>query len=579
MQGSVIVDSTGQEIPLRGAQMPGLNVANPSSAQRETIAAMNDVTFGILRLRWNFNAVRVPVSSAIWKRDGRSYLDRVGAIVRAANNQQLIVVLANCEDSASGNTAAAGVPVQETVSFWTAWAAYFKDSPFVVFDIFNEPLVDDVPGHVAGQRLSSDWRFWLNGGTGLDGRALVGMQALVNAIRSTGATQLIAASAFHDKLDFQGFTSEFFVRDSNVIYEVHPFFDHGLTDSDRDRNFGFLVRSVPVYAGAWGLELTQDSAACRSVPANPEQATDLLNMALEYFDNHAISWTASSFETNSLVRNLSTFDPTQLDRRWTCGAITNPQPGMGEVILLELTEDATGFGVIDAELVANAAGGPSGPLAPGEIIAIFGFLFGPPSDIAASLDASGMLPRSLADVRLLLDGEPAPLFSVGPFQITAQVPFSVQGKTQTSVQLFYKQVPSNTVVLEVVESAPRIVTGFAANQALALNQNRVLNSSANPAEAGSVVALFATGHGETSPPGVTGRAAHPPYGQPTMSVSLTVAGATADVLYAAEAPGLVGLLQVNARVPGVGSARAEAVPVVLKIGGQSSLPGVTVWVR
>jgi endoglucanase len=246
-------------------------------------------------------AVRLPVSSAIWRRDGQSYLDRVGAMVRAANDQRLIVVLSDFEDAASGNPSSAGLPMQETLSFWTAWAAYFKDSPFVIFDILNEPSANDVPGHLAGQRLPSDWRFWLNGGTGLDGRTLVGMQALVNAIRSTGATQLIAASAFHDNLDFQGFTSDFLVRDPNVIYEVHPFFDHALTDADRDRNFGFLVRSVPVYAGAWGLELTQDSVACRSIPANPQQVTDLLFQALAYFDGHAIAWTTVSLD-HSVIR-------------------------------------------------------------------------------------------------------------------------------------------------------------------------------------------------------------------------------------------------------------------------------------
>ena len=252
---------------------------------------------------------------------------------------------------------------------------------------------------------------------------------------------------------------------------------------------------------------------------------------------------------------------------------------MGEVLLLWLTGDPTGFGVLAADQVASAAGGPTGPVAPGEIIAIFGFLFGPTSNVGASFDTAGQLPTSLSEVRLVFDGEPAPLFSVGPFEITAQVPFSVQGKTQTSVQLFYKQVPSNTVVLEVVESAPRIVTVFAANQALALNQNGVLNSFANPADAGSVVALFATGHGQTSPPGMTGRAAQPPYGRPSMPVSLTIAGTQAEVSYAAEAPGFVGLLQVNARIPSIGAGRAQAVPVVLRIGDQESLAGVTLWMR
>ncbi|HEY6392673.1 MAG TPA: cellulase family glycosylhydrolase [Bryobacteraceae bacterium] len=554
IQGANIVDSTGQIIPLRGTQMPGPN------------ADVNAVEFGILRLRWNFNAVRLPVSSAMWRRDGQAYLDRVGAIVKTANDAGLVAVLANFEDGA-------GLPVASTGTFWNAWAAYFKNTPLVIFDIFNEPSASSVPGHVNGQRLPSDWRFWLNGGG-----SFVGMQTLVDAIRATGANQVIAASAFHDNLDFQGFTSDYYIRDPNIIYEVHPFFDHALTDQDRDRNFGLLTNSVPVYAGAWGLDLTQDSPACRSVPTDAQQAADLLFQILAYFDRRAISWTAASFDANSLVQNTTTFQPTQLDRPWKCGVVTSPEPGMGEVVLLWLTGDPTGFGVLAADLVASAAGGPAGPVVPGEILKLFGFLFGPPSDLISSYDAQGNLPISLGDVRLLFDGEAAPLFGIGPFQITAQVPYSLAGKSEVGVQLFYKQIPSNTITLKVVVAAPRIVTALGSNEAMALNQDGSLNSAGNPAASGSVIALFATGYGQTSPPGVTGKAAQLPYAIPLLSASVSIGGVAADLLYEAEAPGFVGLLQVNARVPAIGTGKSRSVPIVLKLGDQSSLAGVTISV-
>jgi len=568
IQGASIVDSTGQIIPLRGAQMPGLNAANPSGSQLQTIGAMNAVGFGILRFRWNFNAVRLPVSSAVWRRDGQAYLDRVGAIVKTANDAGLIAVLADFEDDTG-----TGLPVLSTVTFWNAWATYFKNTPLVIFDIFNEPSSKNVPGHVDGQRLPSDWRFWLNGGG-----SFVGMQALVDAIRSAGAKQVIAASAFHDKLDFQGFISDFYIRDPNILYEVHPFFDHALTDQDRDRNFGLLTNSVPVYAGAWGLDLTEDTPACHSVPSDPQQATDLLFQILEYFDRRGISWTAASFETNSLIQNMNTFDATQLDRPWKCGLVTNPQPGMGTVILLAVTEDETGFGVLDQDLVASAAGGPSGPVAAGEIVRFFGYLFGPPSDLISAYDSRGNLPASLGDVRLLFDGEPVPLFGIGPFQITAQVPYSAAGKSEVSVQLFYKQIPSNTITINVVPAAAGIITAPGSSEAVVLNQDGSRNSSGNPAPSGSVIALFATGYGQTSPPGVTGRAAQQPYALPVLPVSVTIGGAPADLLYMAEAPGFVGLLQVNARVPVVGTGKSTSVPIILKVGDQSSLTGVTIWV-
>jgi len=545
--------------------MPGLNAANPSSGQLQTIAAMNAVGFGIQRFRWNFNTVRLPVSSAVWRRDGQVYLDRVGTIVKAANDAGLIAVIANFED--------AGLPVSSTVAFWNAWASYFKNTPLVIFDIFNEPSTTNVPGHVNGQRLPSDWRFWLNGGN-----TFVGMQALVDTIRSTGANQVIAASAFHDNLDFQGFTPDFFIRDPNIVYEVHPFFDHALTDQDRDRNFGLLTNSIPIYAGAWGLDLTEDTAACRSVPSDPQKATDLLFQLMAYFDRRDISWTAASFEANGLVKNMTTFDPTQLDSSWKCGVVTNPEPGMGEVVLLELTDDLTGFGVLEADQVASAAGGTPGPVAPGEILKVYGFLFGPPSDLISTYDSRGNLPVALGDVRLLFDGEPAPLFGIGPFQVTAQVPYSVAGKSEVGVQLFYGQIPSNTITLKVVPAAPGIFTALGSNQAVVLNEDGSLNSAGNPAAPGSVIVFFATGYGRTSPPGVTGKAAQAPYPTPLLSATVSIGDTQADVLYDAEAPGFVGLLQVNARVPAIGAGKSRSVPIVLKLGDQSSLPGITISV-
>src|SRR5207237_8334360 len=109
------------------------------------------------------------------------------------------------------------------------------------------------------------------------------------------------------------------------------------------------------------------------------------------------------------------------------------------------TGDPTGFGVIAADQTANAAGGPTGPVSPGELINLFGFLFGPQSDRSAVFDLSGSLPHTLAGVQVFFDGESAPVLFAGPYLVTVQVPYSVAGKTQTNVQLFYGDVPSNTI--------------------------------------------------------------------------------------------------------------------------------------
>ncbi|HEV2690963.1 MAG TPA: cellulase family glycosylhydrolase [Bryobacteraceae bacterium] len=580
VKGAAIFDSTGQPILLRGVEMPGLNIANPTTEQSQTVAAMNATTFGILRLRWNLNTVRLPVSDFIWRRDGQAYLDRVGNTVRAATAVGLVVVIADCEDASSGDTSGLGLPTQDSVAFWKTWAAYFKDDQHVVFSAFNEPSVRLTPGQVAGRRSSSDWQFWLQGGTASGGQAVVGVKALVGAIRSAGATQLISVSAFSDPLDFQGFGPDFFLADANTVYEVHPFFDHALTDDQRENNFGFLARSVPVYAGRWGLDLTEDQPSCHGVPPDPQDATDLLYQTFAYFDSKNIAWTTAAYQAHSLVQNVATFDPTTLDRTWTCGTITDPEPGMGQVQLLWLTGDPTGFGVLAKDLTASAAGGPAAPIAPGEIVNFYGYLFGPANNSSAVLDSSGNLPAMLDGVRILFDGEAAPLFATGPYLITAQAPYSLQGKDHVNVQLFYHDIPSNIIQLAVQDAVPGIVATLGTNEAVVVNQDGRLNSASNPAAAGSIVVLYATGYGQTSPPGVTGRASRAPQAQPALPVSLSIDGNSAEILYAAEAPGYVGLLQINARVPDSGSGgKTRAVPVVLQVGTRSSIAGVTMWAQ
>jgi uncharacterized protein (TIGR03437 family) len=67
--------------------------------------------------------------------------------------------------------------------------------------------------------------------------------------------------------------------------------------------------------------------------------------------------------------------------------------------------------------------------------------------------------------------------------------------------------------------------------------------------------------------------------QPILPVSVQIDGLDAIVEYAGAAPGIVaGALQVNARIPD--SARpGPSVPVLVKVGGKTSPPGVTVAVK
>jgi uncharacterized protein (TIGR03437 family) len=220
--------------------------------------------------------------------------------------------------------------------------------------------------------------------------------------------------------------------------------------------------------------------------------------------------------------------------------------------------------------VVNAAGQTRGPVAPGEVVTIFGTAIGPKTAAVGVLDASGLLTNQVASVEVRFDGVPAPLFYVQASQINAQVPYTVSGNTLTHIEVFYQDSSMGTVDLAVVPAAPVIFSTV-------INQDGSYNSVTNPAPRGTLITFFATGEGLTNGPNVAGRPAAFPYPQPNLPVTVTVGGITAQVAFAGSAPGQVGLMQVNARVPG-SFVPSGPVPLTLAVGTAIS-PDLTIWLQ
>jgi uncharacterized protein (TIGR03437 family) len=255
---------------------------------------------------------------------------------------------------------------------------------------------------------------------------------------------------------------------------------------------------------------------------------------------------------------------------WDGGSLTVP-------ITLSVTA-APGFPPIMANLV-NAASQATTALAPGEIISIFGTgLGGQPVNF--TLDAKGNLPTIINGTQVLINGQPAPLLYVSGTQINAIVPYEVGAAGAATIQVVSNGLPSATWSMPVAPAAPGIfTTGGGIGQAAALNQDGSLNNASNPAGAGTVVTLFATGCGQTAPAGITGSLAPLSPSRTVLPVTVTIGGIDAPVQYSGSAPGEVaGLIQINAVVP-PGVTPGPAVPVVIKVGGAQSPSGVTIAVQ
>lgn len=221
--------------------------------------------------------------------------------------------------------------------------------------------------------------------------------------------------------------------------------------------------------------------------------------------------------------------------------------------------------------VTNAASSLSGPIAPGEIVAIYGAGLGPASLTSYTPDSNGYIPTTLAGVQVFFNYAQAPLIYVSATQIAAIVPYAMQNAGTAQVRVNYGGGTSVVFAAPVLNTAPGIFTAntTGSGQAAAVNQNGTLNSASSPARVGSYISLYATGEGPTTPNGVDGKPAPltPPYPMPQAPVTVTIGGQTAQVSYAGGAPGEVaGLLQVNALIP-AGIQTGNAVPVVITVGG------------
>jgi uncharacterized protein (TIGR03437 family) len=214
-------------------------------------------------------------------------------------------------------------------------------------------------------------------------------------------------------------------------------------------------------------------------------------------------------------------------------------------------------------------------LAPSAIASVFaspGSQFGSETRVFNELPEPLPLPRQLADIEVMVNGQPAPLFFVSPRQINFQVP----GNTPAtgSVEVMVRRRPTGqvlaagTVGMNQVSPAIFTLAASGTGQAAAVNEDGSVNGPANPARPGSVISLYGTGSGGF--PGGPDDGA--PAGgiieteeKPVILLNNTPVDA-ANVLFSGAAPGYVGLWQINVRIPET-QAPSNALPVTVQYRG------------
>jgi endoglucanase len=213
VDGNRLVDATGRQVVLRGVNRMGFEY---SCVQNKGLfdAPLDPASVDAIT-SWGANAVRLPLNEHCWLGlngvpSGDGYRHGVERYVDLLLARDLYVIL-DLHWSAAGNApAATQAPMPNTdhsEAFWRSVAEHFKGDDRVLFDLFNEPVPNRNQRDITDDAARRSWMCWrdgADGGTcdavqlnGMAGSQVVGMQRLVDAVRVTGATNVILLGGIH----------------------------------------------------------------------------------------------------------------------------------------------------------------------------------------------------------------------------------------------------------------------------------------------------------------------------------------------------------------------------------------------
>jgi hypothetical protein len=223
--GNRLLDSKGRPARLRGVNCAGMEWSSDGDGH-----IVKSVQVAVQQ--WRANLIRLPLTQDRWfgkapeqKDRGAGYRMLVRQLVDfcAANDTYVILDLHWCDAGDWGkNIGQHNLPDTNSIPFWKDVAREYRDDPAVLFDLYNEPA------HI-------NWDQWFKGGviTETDEETQVtltyvsvGMQALVDAIRSTGAKNVIVAGGINWAYELDGILDGRQLSDPNgngVVYANHAY--------------------------------------------------------------------------------------------------------------------------------------------------------------------------------------------------------------------------------------------------------------------------------------------------------------------------------------------------------------------
>tara|TARA_R100000027_G_scaffold2734_9_gene2706 strand:- start:7137 stop:9299 length:2163 start_codon:yes stop_codon:yes gene_type:complete len=300
VDGNRLRNSEGEEVWLQGVNVASMEW-NPAG---ENVLKSIQVAID----EWGANCIRLPVKEEYWfGSGGEAYQQLIHDAITMAANRGAYTVL-------DLHRYRAPKPIH--ADFWVEAAGKFKNHPAVLFDILNEPH-------------GTSWEVWRNGGfvgekskpadedaflseeerkKNAKGFESIGMQSLVEAVRSTGAENVIVAGGLDWAYDLSGILDGYALDDpgeGGIMYASHVYpWKSGWTES-----FLEAAAEYPILLGEVGADARKMTFMPEEIQEDWETwVPSILGLIQEY----RLNWTAWCFHPKASPRMLLdwTYEPT-----------------------------------------------------------------------------------------------------------------------------------------------------------------------------------------------------------------------------------------------------------------------------
>lgn len=300
-KGNQLVTGSGESV-----RLIGLNV--PYTSWSDNCQAQVDSALKIALEDWGSNAIRYPITPRLWfganKDAYRALADHVIEEVSAAGKY---VILDNHSFY---------LPDDDDIKLWQDAAERYKDHPYVIFELFNEPAACTWQQYYEGGTLTytgkNDW--------GEDESISInscGMPKLLETVRATGAKNICIIPGINWSFDLsfcteknfrsfaksvaeevspndidsfvEDYVSKYFMKETignGIMYSTHPY---PTKPSDWDTYLLDTILEYPVLVGECG-PTEKENGFIRALSDNDKSYLDTLTAYVDKYELNITPW-------------------------------------------------------------------------------------------------------------------------------------------------------------------------------------------------------------------------------------------------------------------------------------------------